>query len=285
MTSPAAITPLPLKRDFRAIVTRGKASKDPTAALRQKRARNKRKAVATPAPTVPMVTVEALDKPNDIKPSVTVRNSERHGASWSLVLLAYGFFLLGIAINIWNAWSAGNIADTALPAAMGVLAEGVVFFLPARAITLPAGRRALAFALLLFVSAFALTNSLRMASIIAADQTAARADRQTVGVQTADHALDAASAERDKACAKGQGKSVACMSRQAEVTKLEASHTQAVGRVAARAKPEATDFAGLVTWVSMGAVQPGARDFDMLWLLFRTFLPQIGGLVLMLARR
>jgi hypothetical protein len=36
---------------------------------------------------------------------------------------------------------------------------------------------------------------------------------------------------------------------------------------------------------AMGTLQPGAEDFDMLWLLFRTFLPQIGGLVPMLARR
>jgi hypothetical protein len=28
-----------------------------------------------------------------------------------------------------------------------------------------------------------------------------------------------------------------------------------------------------------------AADFDMLWLLFRTLLPQIGGVALMLARR
>jgi hypothetical protein len=124
-----------------------------------------------------------------------------------------------------------------------------------------------------------------MASIIASDQTTARSERQTTGVQTADHALDVARAERDKACSKGQGKTIACQSRQAEVTKLEAKQTQAVSQVAAQAKPEATDFAGLVAWTSMGAVQPGARDFDMLWLLFRTFLPQIGGLVLMLARR
>jgi hypothetical protein len=37
--------------------------------------------------------------------------------------------------------------------------------------------------------------------------------------------------------------------------------------------------------VSRGAIQPGADDFSMLWLLFRTFLPQVGGLVLMLAQR
>jgi hypothetical protein len=36
-----------------------------------------------------------------------------------------------------------------------------------------------------------------------------------------------------------------------------------------------------MTWVTRGAVQPGARDFEMIWLLFRTLLPQIGGLVLM----
>jgi hypothetical protein len=35
--------------------------------------------------------------------------------------------------------------------------------------------------------------------------------------------------------------------------------------------------------VSRGAIQPGADDFSMLWLLFRTFLPQVGGIVLMLA--
>jgi hypothetical protein len=40
-----------------------------------------------------------------------------------------------------------------------------------------------------------------------------------------------------------------------------------------------------VAWLSNGTLQPGAEDFDMLWLFFRTLLPQVGGLVLMLARR
>jgi hypothetical protein len=61
------------------------------------------------------------------------------------------------------------------------------------------------------------------------------------------------------------------------VAKLEQAQAQAAAKVAAQAKPEASDFAGLVAWTSAGTVQPGARDFDMLWLLFRTFLPQIGG--------
>jgi hypothetical protein len=122
-----------------------------------------------------------------------------------------------------------------------------------------------------------------MASIIAADQATARADRQTEGVRTADHALDVARTKRDEACGPGHGKSVACKVRQTEVAKVEAIQTQATATVVAQSKPESTDFAKLVTWVSRGAIQPGADDFAMLRLLFRTFLPQVGGLVLMLA--
>ena len=89
--------------------------------------------------------------------------------------------------------------------------------------------------------------------------TTTRAERQTEGVRTADHALEA------------------------EVTKLEATQVQAAAKVVAQAQPQSTDFAKLVTWVSRGAIQPGADDLSMLRLLFRTFLPQVGGIVLMLA--
>jgi len=206
-------------------------------------------------------------------------------ASIPLVVIAYGFFALGVSINIWNAMTGGPIANVILPAAMGVLAEAVMFFLPERTLSLSWPGRLLAGAFLLFVAAFALTNSLRMASIVSADQAAARADRQTEGVRTADQALDAARAKRDEACGRGLGKTVACQSRQGEVTKLEAKQIQATNKVAAQAKPESTDFADLVAWGSRGTVQPTTKDFDMLWLFFRTLLPQLGGLVLMLARR
>lgn len=131
-----------------------------------------------------------------------------------------------------------------------VLAEAVVFFLPAWAPTLPIGRQVLAWALFLFISVFALTNSLRMASVTAADQATARADRQTEGVRTADHALDVARAKRDEACGRGLGKTVACKVWQAEVAKLEASRTQVTAKVVAQARPESSDFAELAAWVS-----------------------------------
>jgi hypothetical protein len=124
-----------------------------------------------------------------------------------------------------------------------------------------------------------------MASIVSTDQAAARADRQTEGVRTAEQALEVARAKRDEACGRGLGKTVACQSRQAEVTKLEGKQTLATIKVASQAKPESADFAKLVAWLSNDTLHPGADDFDMLGLFFRTLLPQVGGLVLMLARR
>jgi hypothetical protein len=68
-------------------------------------------------------------------------------------------------------------------------------------------------------------------------------------------------------------------------TKLEAKQTQATIKVAAQAKPENADFAKLVAWVSNSTMQPGVEDFDMLWLLFSSVPAQVGGIVLLLARR
>jgi hypothetical protein len=266
---------------------------DNTAALRQRRSRAKRKSGS--AIRAPIAQVSQPEKPSGFKADVTVLHPTGHAVdvtavtpsrctNYALVAIAYGFFLLGIGINIWNAMSGGTLADMALPAALGILAEAVVFFLPAWALMLPIGRQVLAWALFALISVFALTNSLRMASITAADQATARADRQTEGVGAADHALDVACVKRDEACAPGHGKSVACKVRQAEVTKLEANQTQAMAKVAAQAKPASIDIARLVKWVSRGTIQPGADDFAMRWLLFRTFLPQVGGRVLMLAQ-
>jgi hypothetical protein len=147
------------------------------------------------------------------------------------------------------------------------------------------GRKALASVILAFVFAFALVNSLRMASILGADQTMGRADRQTVGVQTSSRQLTDARTARDKACRAGQGKSKACKDVERDVAKQEHAQTQATTTVASAAKPENPDFSALVTWVSRGSIAPGANDFAMLWLLFRTLLPQIGGFILMVARR
>jgi hypothetical protein len=144
-------------------------------------------------------------------------------------------------------------------------------------------RRLAALGIFGFFLTFAAMNALKV-SLTIADQGAARGERQTVGVQAADRRLDTARTERDRACRAGQGKSQACKSAQDDVVKLERAQVTASAVVQAGARPENSDFAMLVAWATRGALQPGARDFDMLMLLLRTLLPLLGGIVLAVAR-
>jgi hypothetical protein len=206
--------------------------------------------------------------------------------SWQLILVAYGFFGLGIAINIWNArTTGGDLLSMAILVGQGVLVEAVLFYVPARLLTLKSWLKPVAIGVFTLFFMFAVVNSLRMASLIAADQTAARADRQTAGMQAAALAVEHARAQRDQACRKGQASSDACRSAKDDVAKLEKTQTAAAAKVEGAAKPENADFSALVTWLTRGTIKPGATDFSMIWLLLRTILPQIGGLVLLLAKR
>jgi hypothetical protein len=83
------VTPLPIKADFRAVVMK---AKDPTAPVRQKRARNKRKmkttVTAVPAVPVTPVTTVTPEKPSAIKPNVTVGHGADRLAYLAAVALA-----------------------------------------------------------------------------------------------------------------------------------------------------------------------------------------------------
>jgi hypothetical protein len=147
ITDAGNVTPLPVKAK----------RCDTTAALRQRRSRAKRKRV-TPVPAAVIAQIAQPGKPNRIKADVTVSYPKTYAAdvtavtlprrtNYALVIIAYGFFALGIGINIWNATTGGTLTDMALPAALGVLAAAVVFFLPTWALTLPIGRQVLAWAL------------------------------------------------------------------------------------------------------------------------------------------
>jgi hypothetical protein len=124
-----------------------------------------------------------------------------------------------------------------------------------------------------------------MASVISADQMIVHEERSTPSTERAKAELDKIRLARDQACGPALGKSKACQLREQEVIRAEGKPVDAQAKVAAAARPESTDFARLVKWVSRGWIAPSQRDFDMLWLLFRTLLPQIGGLLLMLARQ
>jgi hypothetical protein len=208
--------------------------------------------------------------------------------SYMLCLIGIGFLALSISINIWNARSYnGDPWDMAIPASLGILCELALFYLPSHLPNVGWGYKFLIVIALAGVTAYALTNSLKMSSILAADQAQARADRQTAGVQTAAKALADARAARATSCRRKEDKSKACTAALADVEKLEKAQAKVTTEVALAARPENTDFSNLVSWLSGGNVRPGANDFSMLWLFLRTVLPQIGGLIFMvgLARR
>jgi hypothetical protein len=57
-----------------------------------------------------------------------------------------------------------------------------------------------------------------------------------------------------------------------------------MAKVSGAADPQTTAATKLVRWVSRGSVRPSAGDFELLRLFLMTVLPQLGGLVLMVAR-
>jgi hypothetical protein len=234
-------------------------------------------------------SARAVERPAETKPLAVTVMPPRRRRRWNygLALIALGFLALSMAIQVWNARSPnGDWFDMAIPVAMGVLPELAMFFLPLTVMVIRNWLlKGLAVVFLIGFFAYALTNSLRTASILSNDQATARADRQTTGVQTANKALTDARASSAAACRAGQGKSQACKDAQAAVKKEEAKQSKAATTVATTARPENADFSALVSWITRGAIVPGANDFAMLWLLFRTIIPQCGGFLLMLARR
>jgi hypothetical protein len=87
---------------------------DNTAALRQRRSRAKRKRV-TPVPATAIAQIAQQEKANEIKADVTVAGGDTRAVTapsrrtnYALVAIAYGFFVLGIGINVWNATTGGT---------------------------------------------------------------------------------------------------------------------------------------------------------------------------------
>jgi hypothetical protein len=58
-----------------------------------------------------------------------------------------------------------------------------------------------------------------------------------------------------------------------------------MGVIASTSDPQTEAATRLMAWVSRGAIQPTADDFGMIRLALLSLLPQIGGILLMVARR
>lgn len=137
-------------------------------------------------------------------------------------------------------------------------------------------------ALWLVTFVFAVTAGLGFASTNLSDVTLARASRVTPAVTTAQAALSDATIARDRECKGGVGKF--CRERDAAVVERRQVLDSAVAAVGQGADPQSDAAVKLVAWATFGALRTAPEDFAMLRLLLLALLPQLGGLLMLVAR-
>jgi hypothetical protein len=237
----------------------------------------------------------ATTEPSDTRLSVMtphlaepVTPSRRRVAPVILATAALALAAVGITINGVFARSLGS-SDLAawLFLAVGVAADLVALVMPSCAAGLwQAGQRATAlvgWAVWLMTFVFAVTAGIGFASTNIADVTMARASRVTPAVAVAQAALADAMAARDRECKGGVGKF--CREREAAVADRRQVLDAAMHGVEDVADPQTEAAIRIVAWLSVGMLHPSAGDFAMLRLVLLALLPQIGGILLMVARR
>jgi len=250
-----------------------------TSAQRQKAYRDRQrnaKAVTVPVTPVTPPTIAPT------KPTV----SWSPFASLALTVAAIGLAGVGITINAWYAHSLGasDVAG-ALFTGIGIAADIAALTLPCVAARLWRKRQRTAamagWVAWLATFLFAILAGLGFASLNISDVTLARAGRDTAAVTTARLALADAKAARDREC-----KVVGPFCRQQEATVVERQHEldAAMRTVADAADPQTAAAEKLAIWLSFGTLNPSAEDFAKLRLLLLALLPQLGGLILMVAR-
>jgi hypothetical protein len=87
---------------------------------------------------------------------------------------------------------------------------------------------------------------------------------------------------RDRECKGGVGKF--CREREAAVIERRQALDMTAQAVAQTADPQTDAAIRIVAWISHGMLRPTWDDFAMLRLILLALLPQIGGILLMVAR-
>jgi hypothetical protein len=245
-------------------------------------------ALPMPAPAEQLSQMPQL--PSVSPATVTLRGvgpSRRPVASVLLSTAALALAAVGIVMNGWFARSLGS-TDSAgwLFMAVGVAADLVALVMPSCVAGLwHIGQRATAlvgWGVWLMTFAFAITAGIGFASVNITDVTLARAAHVTPAVQTAQAALADAMAARDRECKGGVGKF--CREREAAVNDRRQALDTAMHAVEQTADPQTEAAIHIVAWMSRGLLRPTGNDFAMLRLVFLALLPQIGGILLMIAR-
>jgi hypothetical protein len=263
-------------------------------AERAKAYRQKKRAEAIAPPSAEHLIPPDFVPPADYVPMPSIAEAARLArtvsrppvASIALMVAAFGLAGVGVTQNGWFARSLGaDVTAGWLFLAVGVASDLAALVLPAVAARAwQAGHRGAALAgwsVWIVAFCFAVTASVGFTALNVTDTTMMRASRVTPAIVTARDGLADAVTARDREC-KLVGRY--CREREAEVIARRAVLDTAMHDVQATADPQAEAAVRLVAWISAGAFKPSGTDFNMLRFLLLAVLPQVGGVLLMLAR-
>jgi len=199
-----------------------------------------------------------------------------------LTLAALALAGTGIVINAWYARSLGSTPLAGwLFLAVGVTTDAAALTLPTIATMIQSRARACAaWALWALTFAFALSASLGFASVNITDTRLARTLQSNDVLATVERELARAESIADAECRRV---GPICQQRRNEVVAKQAKRDQDQSKIVA--DPQVESASRLVRWISGGHIAPSGEDVGMFRLVLMTLLPQLGGLLLMVARR
>ena len=256
-----------------------------TPAERAKAYRDRKAGKVTTSPVSPVrsqpVTVTSVTA------SRPVTASRRSFSSYLLIAASFGLAAVGITMNGWFARSLGSSEIAGwLFLAVGVAADLVALAIPASAARhwqkRQRGTAAAGWVIWTMTFAFAVTAGIGFASLNISDVTLSRASRVTPAVTAAQEALSDSITARDRECKGGVGRF--CREREQAVSERRAALDAAMRSVEHTADPQTEAASHIVAWVSRGMVTPSGDDFATLRLILLALLPQVGGILLMIAR-
>jgi hypothetical protein len=204
-----------------------------------------------------------------------------------LRIAALGLAAVGVTMNGWYARSLGSTEIAGwLFLAVGVCADLIALSIPACAAQQWQARNritaAVAWVIWLMPFGMAVTAGIGFASVNIADVTAVRASRETPTIVTARNALADAMQARDRECAGGVGKF--CRQREEAISERRRVLNEAMRSVEQSADPQTEAATRMAAWLTRARLQPTGDDFAMVRLFLLALLPQIGGILLMIAR-
>jgi hypothetical protein len=239
---------------------------------------------ASPSPSDPLVTVT-----DGVTPDVTNTVSSQDHATlpngppfrWALTAVALVLFAAAICANAEYAWSLGaNPISSGVFCAIGVAADSLVFLLPLAASRSSLPIATVAWCVWLVALCFALCGSIGFAALNIADTVAERFERRSPAIDLAKMKLAAASAAVSVECRRV---GPLCRARQGEERQALSELTGALAAQAAVADPQVSQAVKLVACLT--PLRPADADLAMVRLGLVVLIPQLAGLVLLVARR